>query len=87
MARVDVNDYRDKYLQLVKERITAKKDGIPHYTSQNLHSAIMTELNRADNETWEVEVSDDKEKALKEAEDRIIATMKKNVDLGVGKSF
>lgn len=87
MARLDVEDYRKIYLKTVEERIMAKKEKVPHFTSHNLHEAIMTELNRANPDTWEVEVPDDKEKALKEAEDRVIATMKKNVDLGVGKSF
>jgi hypothetical protein len=85
--KIDVSEYKDKYLKAVEERIIAKKESIPHYTSQNLHSAVMTEMNRADNETWEVEVPEDKEKALKEAEARIIETMKKNVDLGVGQTF
>jgi hypothetical protein len=87
MARIDVEEYRQNYLKAVEERIVAKKESVPHYSSQNLHEAIMTEINRADAETWEVEVPDDKEKALKEAEQRIIETMKKNVDLGTGKSW
>ncbi|GAB4389119.1 MAG: hypothetical protein Kow0025_12510 [Thermodesulfovibrionales bacterium] len=87
MARLDVDEYRKKYLRVVEERIMARKDAVPHFTSKNLHDAIMTELNRADQETWEVEVPDDRERALKEAEDRIIETMKKNFDLGVGQSW
>jgi hypothetical protein len=87
MARIDVDEYREKYLKLVEERIMAKKESVPHYTSHNLHEALMTELNRADEDTWEVEVPEDKEQALKEAEERIVETMKKNVDLGTGKSF
>lgn len=87
MARLDVEEYRRNYLKVVEERIISKKDSVPNYTTKNLHDAIMTELNRADEGTWEIEVPDDKEKALKEAEARIIETMKKNVDLGVGKSF
>jgi hypothetical protein len=87
MAKVDVTEYKDKYLKLVEERIMAEKDKVPHFTTANLHHAIMTEMNRADTETWEVNVPDDKEQALKEAKQRVIETMKKNVDLGVGKSF
>jgi hypothetical protein len=87
MARIDVEEYRKNYLKVVEERIIAKKESVPHYSSQNLHEAIMTELNRADENTWELEVPDDKEKALKEAEQRIVETMKKNVDLGTGKSW
>lgn len=87
MARLDVEQYRKEYLKVVEERLTANRDKIPHFTTQNLHEALMTELNRADEDTWEVEVPDNKEQALKEAEERIIETMKKNVDLGTGKSF
>jgi hypothetical protein len=65
----------------------SKRDKIEHFTTHNLHEAIMTELNRADEDTWEVEVPDDMEQALTEAEKRIIDTMKHNIDLGVGKSF
>lgn len=87
LMKVDVTDYKSKYLKVVEERILAKKDSIPNFTTENLHRAIMTELNRADGETWEVDVPDDKEHALKEAENRIVETMKKSVDLGVGMSF
>lgn len=85
--KVDVMEYREKYLKKVEERIAAKKEGIANYTSQNLHEAVMTEMNRADEDTWTVDVPEDMERALKEAEERIIGTMKHNVDLGVGKSF
>jgi hypothetical protein len=87
MARLDVNEYREKYLRLVEERMMSHKDDIPHFTTQNLHEAIMSEMNRADEDTWEVEVPDDFEQALKEAEGRMIELMKKNIDLGTGKSF
>jgi lipoate-protein ligase A len=87
MARLDVQEYREKYLKLVEERLTAKKDQVPHFTTQNLHEALMTEMNRADEETWEVEVPDDIDEALKEAEKRMLETMKHNIDLGTGKSF
>jgi len=85
--KIDVNEYRETYLKKVEERIMAKKDQVPHFSSQGLHAAIMSEMNRADKETWEVEIPDDREKALKEAEERIIENMKKNVDLGVGASW
>jgi len=87
MAKLDVQQYRQEYLKVVEERLVAKKDKIPHFTTRNLHDALMTELNRADEDTWEVEIPDNKEQALKEAEARVIETMKKNVDLGTGKSF
>ena len=85
--KIDVNEYRQKYLKEVEDRILAKKDTIAHFTSQNLHEAIMTELNRADEETWLVEVPDDKQQALKEAEERVLRSMSENVDLGVGRSW
>ncbi|MDA8170472.1 MAG: hypothetical protein M0Z48_01400 [Nitrospiraceae bacterium] len=85
--KIDVNEYRQKYLKEVEERITAKKDSIQHFTTQNLHDAVMTELNRADDETWLVEIPDDKEQAVKEAEARMIHSIEQNVDLGVGKSW
>jgi hypothetical protein len=85
--KVDVNEYRERYLKKVEERIMARKDQIPHFTTQGLHAAIMSEMNRADTETWEVEVPDNLEQAIKEAEERVIEGIKKNVDLGVGASW
>ncbi|MDA8169403.1 MAG: hypothetical protein M0Z59_06860 [Nitrospiraceae bacterium] len=85
--KIDVNDYRQNYLREVEERITAKKGSIPQFSSQGLHEAIMTELNRANEETWLIEIPDNREQALKEAEDRILESMKENVDLGVGQSW
>ena len=85
--KIDVNEYRQKYLKEVEDRIVAKKDSVSNFTTQGLHAAIMTELNRADEETWLVEVPDDKEKALKEAEDRILRSMEENIDLGVGNTW
>ncbi|MDA8088201.1 MAG: hypothetical protein M0Z75_16075 [Nitrospiraceae bacterium] len=85
--KIDVNEYRQKYLREVEERITAKKDKILNFTTRNLHDAVMTELNRADEDTWLVEIPDDRETALKEAEARMIHTMEENVDLGVGQTW
>ena len=87
MARLDVNEYRQMILKAVEEHIMAKKDKVPHYSSQLLHEAIMSEMNRANPDTWEVEVPDNREQAVKEAEQRVMEFMKKNMDLGVGKSF
>lgn len=88
MAILDVDEYRKLYLKEVQERIIAKKESVPHYTSQLLNDAMMEDINmRADAETWQVEVPDDREQALKEAEERIIDIMKHNKDLGVGKSW
>jgi hypothetical protein len=85
--KIDVTEYRDKYLKVVQERVMAKKDSVPNFTTRNLNDAILTEMNRADAETWELEIPNDREQALKEAEARIIETMSKNVDLGVGQSY
>jgi lipoate-protein ligase A len=87
VARLDVNEYREKYLKLVEERVMSHKDDIANFTTQNLHEAIMSEMNRADPDTWEVEVPDDQEQALKEAEQRVLNHMKTHKDLGLGKSF
>lgn len=85
--KIDINDYRQNYLREVEERMMARKDDIPNFSTQGLHEAIMTELNRADEETWLVEIPDDKQQALKEAEARIINSMKENQPLGVGPSW
>lgn len=88
MAKIDVEEYRRMYLKVVQDRLIEKKDSIPNYSSKLLNDALLEDINvKADPETWEVEVPDDKEQALKEAEDRIIEIMKHNKDLGVGKSF
>ncbi len=88
MARIDVDEYRNVYLKEVQERIIAKKDSVPHYSSKLLNEAMLEDVNnRADEETWQVDVPDDKEQALKEAEQRIIDIMKHNKDLGVGKTW
>ena len=51
------------------------------------HDALMTELNRADQETWLMEIPEDRQQAIKEAEERIVAWMKENQPLGVGQSW
>lgn len=84
MAKLDVQAYKDMYLKEVEERIVSHKQDVPHFTTENLHKAIMTEMNRANEDTWEVEVPDDKEQALKEAEGRIIETISKSTDLTEG---
>ncbi|MDA8173790.1 MAG: hypothetical protein M0018_04260 [Nitrospiraceae bacterium] len=85
--KIDVEEYREKYLKKVEDRLMAKKDSIPNFTTQNLHEAVMTEMNRADKDTWQVEIPDDPEQAMKEAENRILESIMENVDLGVGQSW
>jgi hypothetical protein len=87
MGKLDIDEYRKMYLNVVEERLVSKKDNLPNFTTENLHRAIMTEMNRADEDTWEVEVPDDKEKALQEAEERCIQFLKTHKDMGVGKTF
>lgn len=84
MKAIDVDVYKDQYLKEVEKRILAKKDSVRGFTFKNLTTAMMEELNRADAESWQVEIPEDREQALKEAEERMIAFMKKNVDLGIG---
>ncbi|MGD8351467.1 MAG: hypothetical protein PVG55_00575 [Nitrospirota bacterium] len=88
MARIDVEQYRQMYLKEVQDRIIAKKDQISNYSSKLLNDALLEEINmKADPETWEVEVPDDKEAALGDAEKRVLDIMQHNKDLGVGKSW
>jgi hypothetical protein len=88
MARIDVDTYRRMYLKPVQDHIIEHKEEVPNYTSKLLNDALLEEINmRADPETWEVDVPDDREQAMQEAEQRIMDIMKHNKDLGVGKSF
>ncbi len=84
MKTIDVDVYKEQYLKEVEKRITDKKETIAGFTYKNLTTAMMNELNRANPETWEVEIPEEREQALKEAEARMIASMKENMDLGTG---
>ena len=87
MAKLDIDEYRKMYLSVVEEHLLARKDQIPNFTTENLHRAIMTEMNRADEETWEVEVPDDKDKAIEEAEKRCMDFFETHKDYDLGKAF
>ena len=87
MAKLDIDEYRKMYLSVVEDHLLARKDQIPNFTTENLHRAIMTEMNRADEETWEVEVPDDKEEAIYEAEERCMDFFKAHKDIGTGQAF
>jgi hypothetical protein len=87
MAKLDVDAYREMYMKEVEENLMAKKDEIDNFTTENLHRAIMTELNRADEDTWEIEVPDDRKKAICDAENRCLKFMKTHKDIGIGKTF
>lgn len=84
-TKVDIETYRNQYLRSVESKLFEHREEVPHFTSALLEDAIRTELNRADPDTWEIEVPDNKEQAMKEAEKRILEFMKGNFDLGVGK--
>jgi hypothetical protein len=87
MARLDVQAYRDMYLKEVEDHLMGMKDSIPNFTTENLHRAMMEEMNRADEETWEVEVPDDRSMAIKEAEQRAMDFMKTHKDMSNTKTF
>jgi hypothetical protein len=80
MSRLDVNEYRKMYLTEVEEHLMAHKESIPNFTTENMHRAIMTEMNRADESTWELDVPDDRGMAIKEAEGRCENYIRTHVD-------
>jgi hypothetical protein len=87
MARLDIEEYRKKYLRVLEEKLLNHHDGIAHFTPQLLSDAIREELNRADIETWKIDVADDFDQALCEAEERIIGTIESSEDLGYGRGW
>jgi len=84
MARLDIEEYRKKYLRVLEEKLLSHHEGIDHFTPQLLSDAIREELNRVDIDSWEIEVSDDFDQALCEAEERIVHTIESSHDLGYG---
>ncbi len=87
MAKLDIDEYRKIYLSVVHENLMAKKDQIPNFSTENLHRAIMTEMNRADEDTWEIEVDDDKDKELSAVEARCLKFFETHMDYGTGNTF
>ena len=87
MGRLDIDEYRKIYLSEVQEHLMAKKDQIPNFTTENLHRAIMTEMNRADEETWEIEIDDDKDKEISTVESRCMKFFETHKDYGTGNTF
>ena len=87
MAKLDIDEYRKMYLSVVEDHLLARKDQIPNFTTENLHRAIMTEMNRANVETWEVDIPDDKDKAIAEAEERCMNFFESHKDYDTGKAF
>ncbi len=84
MARLDMHEYRENYLMRIQEHLLNHHENIPHFTRQLLYDAIRQELNRADPETWLIDLPDDYDEALCEAEKRIIDTISKSHDYGPG---
>ena len=75
---IDVYEYKDKYLEEVVKRIVDRKEEIPYFDSKLLHQAVINEMAAADAETGTIEISDNKEVALKQAESRLLEFMEKN---------
>jgi hypothetical protein len=75
---IDVYEYKDKYLEEVEKRIVDRKEEIPYFDSKLLHQAVINEMAAADEETETIEISDNKEEALKQAESRLLEFMEKN---------
>jgi hypothetical protein len=84
MARLDIEEYRRKYLGVIEEKLLSQHEGIEHFSPQLLSDAIRAELNRVNPETWKIDVSDDFDQAVCEAEERIINTIEGSEDLGYG---
>jgi len=78
---IDIYEYIDNYLKEIEKRIIARKEKIPHFSSKLLHQAVMNQMARADEETGKIEIPDNKEEALKQAEERILEFMKDNIDV------
>lgn len=75
---IDVYEYKDKYLEEVEKRIVDRKDEIPYFNSNFLNQAVINEMAAADEETETIEIPDNKEEALKQAESRLLEFMEKN---------
>jgi hypothetical protein len=87
MARLDMEEYRSKYLRVIEDHLLNDHSAVPNFTTSLLSDAIREELNmRADPETWSIEVDDDFDKAICDAEERIIGIMVESKDLGMGKT-
>ena len=78
---VDIHEYIDNYLKEIEKQIIVRKDKIPHFSSKFLHQAVLNEMTQADAEAGKIEIPDNREKALKQAEERILEFMNDNIDL------
>ena len=68
---IDIYEYMDNYLKVIEDRIIAKKEEISNFSAKLIHQAVMNEMKSADEETGKIEIPDNKEDALKQAEERI----------------
>jgi hypothetical protein len=75
---IDGYEYKDKYLKEVEKRIVDRKEEIPYFNSKFLYQAVINEMVAADVETGTIEISDNKEEALIQAESRLLEFMEKN---------
>lgn len=78
--KIDMNEYMDNYLEEIEIRIIDKKGEIPYFNPKYLRQAVMNEMNLTDEETGTIEIPDDREEALKQAEVRILEFMKSSVE-------
>ena len=81
---IDIYEYKDNYLEEIEKRIIDRKEKIPHFSAKLLHQAVMNEMNWADEETEKIEIPDNREEALKQAEERILEFMKDNIVVDSG---
>jgi len=75
---IDVYEYKDKYLEEIEKRIIDRKEEIPYFNLGLLRQAVINEMAAADEETETIEISDNKEEVLKQAETRLLEFMEKN---------
>jgi hypothetical protein len=83
-SRIDIREYRERYLSVVETDLLDSRETIMHFTPQLMSDALRAELNRADPETWTMEIPDDFAQAVCEAEERMIETIEHSCDLGTG---
>jgi hypothetical protein len=75
---INVYEYKDEYLEEIQKRIIDRKEEIKYFNLNLLRQAVINEMAAADEETETIEISDNKEEALKKAETRILEFMEKN---------
>ena len=76
--KIDIYEYLENYLSIIEKRILNSKNKSQNINSALLHQAVMTQMERADEETEKIEIPDNKEDALNQAEERILNYLKEN---------